>query len=326
MKKMIILGLLGTLFLLGFSCVPAEELSIVGVMYHHWWVPQRWVDEPRNHPYEALLGHYDNVDMDVIRQHIAWAKESGINTFIINFWITDRDQSWVIPHTDILVDALDQAGLNYFFLVDGWFEFLSAADPIYEIAWRVNARTAPYLNRPGYLKQSDKPVLFFWAASQADCHFFCDLRPAIEGTLGPIFMTGDQWNCENPSQCFDLRMDYSSYYSACDANDYDCQLDHQDHMWQNSSKDRKPWAPTAMAGYDDHYVRPGNPIVPLDADFFKKSIKTALKYPQFHDDNHKWLLICSWNEWHEGSSIEPSSDFEDPQFLLNVLKNELGKE
>jgi len=136
-------------------------------------------------------------------------------------------------------------------------------------------------------------------------------------------MTGDPWNAPDPWACFDVRMDYNPYISGCGENDYECQLDHQDDMWRDRSGDRKPWAPTALPGYDDHYVRPGNPTLTLNADFFRKSIQTALRYRQYHDDGTKWLFVCSWSEWHEGSQIEPSSSFEDPEFLLKVLKNEV---
>ena len=52
------------------GCPPEEKYpEVVGVMYHHWWVPGRWSHNPLNHPYEPVLGHYDNADPNVIRQH-----------------------------------------------------------------------------------------------------------------------------------------------------------------------------------------------------------------------------------------------------------------
>ena len=85
-----------------------------------------------------------------------------------------------------------------------------------------------------------------------------------------------------------------------------------------------PWAPTAIAGYDDHLVRPGNPVIPLDPDFFRDSLQEAMSFNQFHDDGKRWLFINSWSEWHEGSQIEPSSDFANPLEFLEVLQQELN--
>ena len=312
----VVLFLLCVTFLAG---CPSQKPDIVGVMYHHWWTPSRWSHDPLNHPYEPVLGHYSNADPAVIAQHVQWAKDHGINTFVLDFWITDRDQWWVDPNTRAVADVCDAMGMNYFFLVDGWFELLEEPDPAYEVAWRVNARASPYFDRPGYLKQDGKPVVFFWLAFWYPCELWNAVRGGIEGTIGPIFMAGDR------EGCFDLRMMYNPYRSDCAQNDYNCQIDRQEDLWKDRWGGGEPWAPTCMPGYDDHLVRPedNNPIVALNADFFRDSIKTALKYPQHHDDGSVWLFVCSWSEWHEGSQIEPATDFGDPLMFLKVLKEEV---
>lgn len=304
-------------FCLGLeACFEEKKPEVVGVMYHHWWVPSRWSQNPPNHPYEPVLGHYDNADPEVIHQHIAWAKEVGINTFLLNFWITDHDWWWVERNTTAVADICDQEGMNYFFLMDGWFEFEDADDQAYEIAWRVNARAAPFFNRPGYLKKDGEPILFFWAAYPSSCDLWDAVRAGIEGTSGSIFMTGDKWDC------FDLRMLYNPYTANC--SDYDCQLERQKDLWKDRNEEGEPWAPTALPGYDDHLVRPGNPVIPLDPDFFRESLRLAMKYDQHHDDKKRWLFICSWSEWHEGSQIEPADDFANPLVFLDVLSEELA--
>ncbi|MFC1889275.1 glycoside hydrolase family 99-like domain-containing protein [Thermodesulfobacteriota bacterium] len=313
-RLLVVLPLLCILLLSG---CPSQKPDIVGVMYHHWWTPGRWSHNPLNHPYEPVLGHYSNADPAVITQHIEWAQEYGVNTLILNFWITDHDQWWVDPNTRAVADLCDAMGMNYFFLIDGWFEFEDSRDQAFEIAWRVNARAAPYFSRPGYLKSEGKPVVFFWAAYPTDCSLWYSVRSGIEGTSGPIFMTGDKWDC------FDLRMLYNPYTAA--SADYGVQLERQADLWKDRWEKREPWAPTAMPGYDDYCVRPeaGNPIVPLDDDFFRDSIRTALQRPQHHSDGSTWLFVCSWSEWHEGSQIEPADDFADPLVFLKVLKEEV---
>jgi len=317
MKRKLLLFLLAVSFLPVAACEKGD-VTVVGAMYHHWWVPSRWSHSPLNHPYEPVLGHYDNADEGVIRQHIAWARQAGINTLLLNFWLTDRDWWWVERNTNAVVNICDQEGMNYLFLMDGWFEF--GGDQAYEIAWRVNARAAPYFSRPGYLHQDGKPVLFFWAAYPTDCSLWTAVRSGIEGTSGPVYMTGDKWDC------FDLRMLYNPYTSGCAENDYGCQLDRQEDLWRDRSEEGKPWAPTCMPGYDDHLVRDGNPVVALNEGFFRDSIRAALARQQHHPDGKRWLFVCSWSEWHEGSQIEPSSNFPDPELFLDALKEELDAE
>jgi len=314
MKRSLVIALLLACALLS-GCFEDKKPAVVGVFYHHWWVPSRWSDNPPNHPYEPVLGHYDNADANVIRQHIAWAKQYGINTFVLNFWITDRDWWWVQRNTTAVADICDQEGMNYFFLIDGWFEFEEDGDPAYEIASRINARAAPFFNRPGYLREGGKPILFFWASGGTDCALWDAVRAGIEGTSGPVYMTGER------RDCFDLWMMYNPYINYC--SEYDCQLEHQDDVWKDRSGENEPFAPTATPGYDDHLVRPGNPIIPLDPDYFRESLRLAFKYDQHHDDKNRWLFICTWSEWHEGSNMEPAADFADPEIFLKVLKEEL---
>lgn len=318
---------------LGLGCA-REPLSVVAAMYHHWWVPSRWVDEPRNHTYEPLMGHYDNADENIVRQHVAWAKQHGIDTMVLDLWITDRDRWWVVPNTRVAADVFDQEGMKYFFLIDGWYEFTGVhPDPYvasYEVGRRVNELVGSYFARPGYLRQDGKPVLYFYNCNGSPWPFSYYLgliRGQIEHENGPIFMTGDLWNEYEPDpwRYLDLLMDYTPYTPECGQNDYACQIAHQRDMWRERSSHSKPWAPTALPGFDDHYVRQGNPILVLNADFFRNSIRTALAYPQYHNDGMKWLFVCSWNEWHEGSQIEPStaSYFPDPEFLLDALEEEV---
>ena len=56
------------------------------------------------------------------------------------------------------------------------------------------------------------------------------------------------------------------------------------------------------------------------------SIRAALERPQHHNDGKRWLFVCSWSEWHEGSQIEPSSNLADPEVFLDTLKEELDAE
>jgi len=63
---------------------------------------------------------------------------------------------------------------------------------------------------------------------------------------------------------------------------------------------------TVLAGYDDSTQ--GRPLPrPIterrDGDTYRVLWEAALMA------NPDWVLICSWNEWHEGSEIEPSLEY-----------------
>jgi hypothetical protein len=290
--------------------------NIVGAMYHQWWTPSRWESNRGNYVYEPVLGHYDNSDPDVVARHHDWAQRGGVNTWVMDTWITERDWWWVEPNSMAVMDEADRRGMKYFLLIDGWFEFQGGDDGFdaNTIAAMINRRFATWFTRPGYLRVDGRPVVFFWGAWGKSCSVFERIRSGIEGTLGPIYLTGNNGD----TSCWDRVMMYNPYTNL--ESTHAGQLRRQRHLWGNMEDDRHPWAPTAMPGYDDTHVRDGNPPIALDPDFFRQSIRTALSYDQRADP---WLFVCSWSEWHEGSNIEPSSDFDSPEIFLDVLHEEL---
>ena len=59
-------------------------------------------------------------------------------------------------------------------------------------------------------------------------------------------------------------------------------------------------------GYDDTNVREGNePFKREDGDYYKSRWEDAISM------NPDWITITSWNEWHEGTEIEPSEEHGD---------------
>jgi len=318
-----------TLILTGFSLslgssrrIPSsssaeKKPTIVSAWYHHWWYQGRFAGDRENYKNEPLLGKYVISD-DTVKTHATWAKNHGINTFGLDVWIDPSNKKgWVDKHNDIVARVLDSERMNYFFLIDrdlsngGWQKYNSQ-----QIAAETVEVIKPYYNRNQYLKVDGKPVIFFWAAYNTDCDFWRDVRAGIEGQLGPITLAADL-------KCADIRMLYNPYLPT--KGNHKGQNARQKDLWKDWSGDRRPWVPTTLAGYDDHKAREGNPALPLDAEGFRTSIQNALTYDQRMKNGEKWLMINSWNEWHEGSQIEPSKDFADPFIFLKVLKEELDK-
>ena len=70
---------------------------------------------------------------------------------------------------------------------------------------------------------------------------------------------------------------------------------------------------TVIPGYDDTKIRkPGLNSDRLDGQVYRALWEEALKAKP------DWVLITSWNEWHEGSEIEPSLEFGDKYLKLTA--------
>ena len=75
------------------------------------------------------------------------------------------------------------------------------------------------------------------------------------------------------------------------------------HNRQNGTA--KLWVATVMPGYDDRKVRPGNGFARSrdGGEYYKQAWQAAIA------SKPQWVVINSFNEWPEGSYIEPSQAF-----------------
>src|SRR5687768_12953204 len=57
----------------------------VGAYYYPWYYKERWTNEPVADT--PRLGWYSSDDRKVAAQHVTWAKEAGIEFFLVS-WLT----------------------------------------------------------------------------------------------------------------------------------------------------------------------------------------------------------------------------------------------
>ncbi|MGH7357364.1 MAG: glycoside hydrolase family 99-like domain-containing protein, partial [Candidatus Rokuibacteriota bacterium] len=71
----------------------------------------------------------------------------------------------------------------------------------------------------------------------------------------------------------------------------------------------RPFVPAVGPGFDDRPVRRPATVVARDgAATYDRTWEAALSI------DPRWVLVSTWNEWHEGSEIEPSVEH-DRRFL-----------
>src|SRR5215208_13008 len=94
---------------------PEEGVPMLAY-YYIWFDPQSWDRAKTDYP---LLGRYSSDDADVMRQHVRWAKDAGINGFIVSWKSTERlnsrlDQLVEIADEEDFKLAIIYQGLNFF--------------------------------------------------------------------------------------------------------------------------------------------------------------------------------------------------------------------
>ncbi|MEM4972665.1 MAG: glycoside hydrolase family 99-like domain-containing protein [Candidatus Hadarchaeales archaeon] len=74
------------------------------------------------------------------------------------------------------------------------------------------------------------------------------------------------------------------------------------------------FVPSPMPGYDDRNLRGyDRPVIPRSEQFYREFFRLCC---DFLDDRLGMVVITSFNEWHEGTEIEPSKEFGDTYLYL----------
>ena len=266
--------------------------------WEHWSTPVA---------HKPKTGYYDSKSVDTIEKHIKQAKRNGIDAFITSWW---GPNSFSDEAFEKLLDISEEMD----FKVTIYFELATSKQDIIE---QLSYLYDKYVESRAFLKLSEKPVIFFYGRvtnkfSQSDWNYvFSEL--ADKGITGSFIGDGlsskilnsfDGWHTFNP---IDIPVDEAlvKYIAASFRAD----------------RQGKLFAATVIPGYDDKEIR--------DPGFFKGRNSGQL-YQRFWSVAMKsqpnWVLINSFNEWHEGTEIEPSEEYGDEYLELTRELAEKWKE
>jgi hypothetical protein len=248
------------------------------------------------------LGAYDSHDPAVIEQHCLWAKAAHIDTFIVSWWghgdYTDR----AMP---LILDACKRHGLTaciYYETVPKPQTAQTAAQDIIKVLEKYGSHEA-------HLKMDGKPVVFIYgrAVGELGLTGWLEAVKLIKaGYRDGATILGDQFSYGS-ARVFDGVHTYNTAGSLSGMS-----LDALDKWatgtygtWvQLADAAAKISTVTVIPGYDDTKIRkPGLAVDRFDGSLYRIQWQRAIEA-----DPH-WVLITSFNEWHEGSEIEPSAEF-----------------
>lgn len=289
--------------------------------YYPWYgnpkISGRWLhwqglhgEAPRqsptlNHP---RLGLYDSHDAGVIRAHVDQARAAGITALIVSWWGVDSFEDRALPR---ILTAAQEAGLHVTVYLEQQKDGAEGA------ARDVAYLTRTYGTHPAWLRIHDRPVLFLYLQALRDLPAR-DWRTAA----GDAFLVGDV----SPRETRDFAawapfMDgihvyvLAPYLKGMSPPQMAAWADRTYPVWRRMSGD-KLFCATVIPGFDDSRV-PGRPVPrPIVARHDGATYRTLWEAAIRHHAD--WVLVTSFNEWHEGSEIEPSTEHGDQYLTLTA--------
>jgi len=277
--------------------------------WHGWVKPRPAEKEIASSLHYPAWGPYDSTDPKLVDRQAAEAESAGLTGFIYSWWGRDNPQSFPLK---LMLDAADRHHLKvsvYIERVDGDTEQEKEAAAASDLRYLMDT----YAGHPAFLKVGDHPVLFVyvrainrgprnWANVIASVTPDPKRRPLIfadsNAKTGPSELLNEFYSLHRYGITKDtagLSRDQlaawgaSNYpaYVAEAGNRISCITISPGHDVSKVKKRPDPTATDRMGGEAYRIL-------------WQKAIAA----------NPDWVLINSWNEWHEGSELEPSVEFD----------------
>ncbi|MFW6282138.1 MAG: glycoside hydrolase family 99-like domain-containing protein [bacterium] len=293
--------------------------------WFHWEKVDKENKEIGNSTNYPELGPYDSTNPEVVETHLKQAKEVGIDTLILSWWGPGSP-------SDNAVDLILDKALEYDISITLYYEENqkeTSQDRIDKGVEDFKYILEEYTYHPAYLRVNGNPVLFTYirVMDQVSKNEWRDIFETVKNDKGEEFEIISGELTEESASLFDgfHRYNYAAQMESLidEGNSADEIEDIKRNEFEGWIKDLgDPYdiisALTVTPGYDDTKIREPGIVVPRKkGDIYKALWNAAI------DADPDWILITSFNEWHEGTEIEPS--FEYGEKYLKITKEKINE-
>jgi hypothetical protein len=243
-------------------------------------------------------GPYDSRDPGRIRTQLSLARAAGLDGFAVSWWGRESEDSAVLA---ALFRQAGEAGL--------------VVAPYYETGelWPRGARGVAadllaLLDRhgaePAWLRVGGVPVVFLYASHRLRPRVWDAVRARLAAAGRDLYLVGDapspEWLARRPDWLarFDAVHVYTPVVFLARGRGVDEVYARYAGLARAAGR---PFVPAVSPGFDDRVIRSPGTVVARDGGAtYDATWRAALAAEP------SWVLVSSWNEWHESSEIEPS--------------------
>lgn len=290
-----------------------RDSRLVLAQYFAWYDGNGWNDcniSAGDRPLEP----YNSDDPAAIARHVQMAGDIGLDGFLLH-WFAPGDRTDRNFETLLAQSQGRSFASTIVFSRHIWNGGGATRQSIVEALRYLMER---YSSHPNFLKVEGKPVLFFidlyrTPAGPSPQQFWADVRDEIDPQRQAW------WIAEGLDPSYLAVFDGLFVFKITHAdypNDYlkDSRWAGRVRQWAKQTGQPKFWLATISPGWDD--LRAGcRPDVRVPNTLHRRDREDGALYQATFDaamqSNPDWLLLSSFNEWVEGSYIEPSVQYGD---------------
>jgi hypothetical protein len=252
---------------LGRPAAPAEIGWPVRAAFYYPWYPE---SEHWATRYTPSLGKYDSSNRRILATHVAQAQYAGLDAFIASYWGPETPTARRLP---LLLDAAAQQGFH----IAAYYEPESLPTPPPRALLSQDLDSLYQLTaHPAWLRVVGRPVLFIYnIGPEARCSAVSRLLAANKGRFYLNLKVFDGYR--------DCAEQPDSWHQYVPARGFDQQDSHSVTVSPGFFK------------FDELVPRLARDPARFQADLRRQVASRA-----------RWQLITSFNEWGEGTAVEPS--------------------
>lgn len=270
----------------------ADDGRLVLAFYYTWFDQGTWASGKVP---DVPLTPYNSDDRGAMARHVDQAKGAGIDAFVLNWWGKGNRTE---KNLKALLDIAAEKGVRVAVDFDINSPFMGGVGSYGDNLRHLHSVHAAH---PAYLRYQGRPVVFFYNVSRLPVSTWKKLRSQADPGRQAI------WIAEGTALKYQAVFDGHHLYSITWPNRIPpsqtlSKWGKRVRRYNREQGTAKLWVATVMPGYDDRKARPGSGFAQGRAggDYYRQCWQAAI------DSKPNWVIINSFNEWPEGSYIEPS--------------------
>ncbi|MBT29410.1 MAG: alpha-mannosidase [Thalassobius sp.] len=284
--------------------------------YAHWnhqvlphWSDTTW-DNAGSYPgnediganFYPELGSYSSNDTATIKQHMEWLQQSGSGVLAITWWGKGKNNESGDNAIPTYLDLADRYGLKLAFHIEPFYK--SAAEFKEQLEYVANK----YGEHPALYKYNGKPFYYVYDSYKLSNEEWQKVfSPEGEMSVRNTELDGTfigLWVHENDGDSIKAS-GFDGYYTyfASEGFVYGSTSSNWKNLAQFASDNDMIFIPCVGPGYIDTRIRPWNAENTKSREngkYYEKMFTAAM------DVKPEIIGITSFNEWHEGTQIEPA--------------------
>ena len=319
---------------LGLVYESPDALSMmVGAYYYGWWGKgDHWGEGYTDYP---DLGEYNCRDEAVINQHINRAEQAGIDFFAMSWWGQD---SWTdVTLKDFYLSAEKSSQIKFCIHyesigclgegIDFNSEYSPGKTKGEKFLEDMNYIADTYFNDPQYLKIDGRPVVIFYVVrgwQNADGWFEQFKQNMADKGCNPFCIADVVWwgpVGKAPWHFYRMFDGITGYNLVMEGKEVDY-LDNVKAKYEEWKQFADTYGLALIPGVQPGFDNRDSGYVRLDrenGEFYKTYWSIAKDL--ISDYQNPMVLITSFNEWHEGTEIEPSIEYGEKYLEITKTQN-----